>query len=244
MIETFTALLFTHTLTDFAFQSDRMAHRKAKREITAFASHLAILLGLSAVALLQFSTGFLIALALVFASHLLIDFAKSFAPPTLKSFVFDQAAHLIAYAFIAAWFSDLWAQALWSDHKWIPGVYDLIAGSFITVRAGGFAIERLLTNSGFGQESASAPAGGELIGLLERSLIFILILANQPSAIGFLIVAKVWRFDALSKSDTQLKSEYVIIGTLASFGWALAASYATLALLGHLPPLGILPVPD
>lgn len=57
-------------------------------------------------------------------------------------------------------------------------------------------------------------------------------------AIGFLIAAKsVMRFETTSKD--QRAGEYVIIGTLGSFAWALALSYATLNLLAALPPLGI-----
>lgn len=82
--------------------------------------------------------------------------------------------------------------------------------------------------------------GGRVIGLLERGLIFVLVLVNQPAGIGFLIAAKsILRFD--TASHNQKAGEYVIIGTLASFGWALIAAYATLALANALPPLGILP---
>ena len=80
--------------------------------------------------------------------------------------------------------------------------------------------------------------GGRLIGLLERGLIYLLLLAGQHAAIGFLIAAKsVMRFETASKE--QKAAEYVIIGTLASFGWAIAVTLAVLALLGALPPLEI-----
>ena len=74
----------------------------------------------------------------------------------------------------------------------------------------------------------------------ERGLIFLLLMVGQPTGVGFLIAAKsVLRFDTTAKD--QSAGEYVIIGTLASFGWALLCAYGTLALLAHLPPLGILP---
>jgi hypothetical protein len=58
--------------------------------------------------------------------------------------------------------------------------------------------------------------------------------------VGFLIAAKsILRFGSVK--DDRALSEYVIIGTLASFGWALIAAYATLWGLSALPPLGILP---
>ncbi len=57
---------------------------------------------------------------------------------------------------------------------------------------------------------------------------------------GLLIAAKsILRFGAVR--DDRALSEYVIIGTLASFAWALLVAYATISGLGLLPPLGILP---
>ena len=80
--------------------------------------------------------------------------------------------------------------------------------------------------------------GGRQIGLLERGLIFLFILTNLPVAVGFLIAAKsVLRFGTASRD--QRTAEYVIIGTLASFGWAILAALATQAALDHLPPLEI-----
>ena len=51
-------------------------------------------------------------------------------------------------------------------------------------------------------------------------------LADQPDAIGFLIAAKsILRFNELARDSDRRASEYVIIGTLASFAWALAAAF-------------------
>ena len=70
--------------------------------------------------------------------------------------------------------------------------------------------------------------GGKWIGLLERALIFMLIMAQQFQAIGFLIAAKsILRFQY---SKERSHSETVIIGTLASFAWAIAVSWGTLEL--------------
>ena len=81
---------------------------------------------------------------------------------------------------------------------------------------------------------------GRQIGLLERGLIFALILGGQPLGVGFLIAAKsVLRFGTASRD--QRSAEYVIIGTLASFGWAIVAVQLTLLLLAHLPRLEIAP---
>ena len=86
----------------------------------------------------------------------------------------------------------------------------------------------------------SLPGAGRVIGQLERGLIFALVLLGQPQGVGLLMAAKsILRFGAVK--DDRALSEYVIIGTLASFAWALLVAYATIAGLSALPPLGIPP---
>ena len=245
MIETFTALLCAHVGADFLFQTRQMALGKATRHPVYFAGHIATLAVLSALALAP--TDPVLAVAprgVVVASHLAIDLAKSFAPQDrLWPFLADQGAHLAVLVGVAALWPGLWVVGCWAALTWLPGVMALLAGIIIATRAGGFAVGLLMRPWADVDLPTGLPQGGTLIGMLERGLIFILVLAGQPGGIGFLIAAKsVLRFEATSKD--QRAGEYVIIGTLASFGWALATSYATLALVRALPGLGILPVPS
>ena len=84
----------------------------------------------------------------------------------------------------------------------------------------------------------SLPKGGRLIGRLERAMILMLVLAGQPDGIGFLIAAKsLLRFNDLARDKDRRVSEYVIIGTLASFAWGLAAAFATQLALDAPRPL-------
>lgn len=63
------------------------------------------------------------------------------------------------------------------------------------------------------------PNAGKLIGIIERFLVLTFIILNQFDAVGFLIAAKsILRF----KDDNTLKTEYVLIGTMLSFGIAIA----------------------
>lgn len=60
---------------------------------------------------------------------------------------------------------------------------------------------------------------GEIIGMLERTIILTCILLGAYEAIGFLIAGKsIIRFSPNSESS---KSEYVLLGTLLSFGIAV-----------------------
>lgn len=68
--------------------------------------------------------------------------------------------------------------------------------------------------------------GGRVIGFSERLLIYVFVLAGAPSAIGFLVTAKsLFRFGELTGNAKHQHAEYVIIGTLVSFAYAVTLSY-------------------
>jgi hypothetical protein len=72
--------------------------------------------------------------------------------------------------------------------------------------------------------AASLLNAGKFIGILERLFVFAFVLTNNWDAIGFLIAAKsVFRFGDLKESKDLKLTEYVLIGTLLSFGIAIAA---------------------
>ena len=238
MTETLALLLLAHALADFVLQPRRMA--MGKRDPLQLLLHGAIVLITAQLALGQFTAPPLLALA---AAHVVIDALKArLLAPSLTAYLGDQALHLATIAATATLFPGLAATGLWAAHPWWPPVAALAAGAIIATLAGGYAVGFLMARFTDADLPPGLADGGRVIGLLERGLIFTLVLVGQPAGIGFLIAAKsILRFESTSRD--QRAGEYVIIGTLASFGWALIAAYATLALLGALPPLGILPPP-
>jgi hypothetical protein len=235
MFETFTALLLAHALADFSFQSNWMVRHK--HQAKAMVAHGAVV-GLTLIVCLGSLHLSLLWLTLL---HMAIDYAKTRAGKTgasLTAFLADQAAHLVSIVALATWLPNLWQSGIWTNTAaQIPAVMALIAGGIIAIRAGGFAIG-LLMQPFANHTPEGLPGGGRLIGQLERGLIFVMVLLGQPEAVGLLIAAKsILRFGTVK--DDRAASEYVIIGTLASFGWALLAAHGTESLLNFLPPLGI-----
>ena len=239
MIETFTALLLAHALADFLFQPDSMARNKARPSVM-------LLHGLIVLATAQMATGQparleILALALV---HVAIDGAKiALRGRGLAAFLIDQAAHLASLAALALYVPDLWSTGAWTSGLGplpplapglpLPQILAVAAGAVIAVRGGQFAVGLLMARYRHRVRTPGLPDGGRLIGLLERGLIYALILMGQPVGVGFLIAAKsVLRFGTASKD--QKTAEYVIIGTLASFGWALLTAWAVTGLLALL----------
>jgi hypothetical protein len=75
----------------------------------------------------------------------------------------------------------------------------------------------------FGVNTDSLQSAGKFIGILERLLVFAFAVTNNWEAIGFLIAAKsVFRFGDLKDANDLRLTEYVLIGTLLSFGIAVS----------------------
>lgn len=236
MTETFTALLFAHVLADFVLQNRWMAENKRRAPVLML--HGAIVLATAQAALGRVEAWEVLALA---AAHVAIDALKArLWGDRLAALLADQGAHLAAIAALAALRPDLWAGGAWAGTLPLPLLMALAAGAILATRAGGFAVGYLMRPWGDVDLPKGLTNGGKLIGLLERGLIFLLVMVGEPAGIGFLIAAKsVLRFETTSKD--QRAGEYVIIGTLASFGWALMLAYATRGLMATLPPLVIAP---
>jgi hypothetical protein len=266
MPETFAALLFAHTIADFVFQTNWMVVNK--RNPLALVLH-GLIVYATAVAATGSVHPMLLALALIHIGidvGKLVLSAVWKAPGGFGPFMIDQALHLGSLVALALWLPDLWAQGLWAPGAivtgddsgvlgtglWseetpipvthLPALMVLLTGLILATRAGGFAVGLLMEpfapHLGKGDAGKSLPGAGRVIGHLERGLIFALVMFGQAQGVGLLIAAKsILRFGAV-KDDRRL-SEYVIIGTLASFGWALIVAYATLVGLAAFPPLGI-----
>ena len=236
MIATFTALILAHVLADFVLQTYAMV--KHKRGPRVMALHTAIVL-LTA----QATTGQIAApeLLLLAAAHLIIDCIKIYGGfRSFSAFLVDQIAHVATITVIASFAPTLWSTGAWAAQPWLLPAMALFTGFIVTLTAGQHAIALLMRPYAMRIRNNGLRDGGHQIGLLERGLIFLFILKNLPVPTGFLITAKsVLRFGTASRD--QRTAEYVIIGTLASFGWALLAALATQAALVHLPPLEIAP---
>ncbi|SER02104.1 DUF3307 domain-containing protein [Thalassovita taeanensis] len=234
MIHTFTALLFAHMLADFVLQTDWIIRNKARFGVLLL--HAALVLLTAQATTGQLASAPLLVLAGV---HLLIDCIKTYGRFSgLSGFMTDQAAHLVTLAVVAVLVPDLWQTGMWAALPQLLPLMALLAGLIATITAGQYAIGLLMRPHATRIRNNGLKQGGRLIGMLERGLIFALILLGQPLGVGFLVASKsILRFGTATRD--QRTAEYVIIGTLASFGWAILAAYATQWLLSCLPPLEI-----
>jgi hypothetical protein len=242
MIETVVAFFAAHVLADYVFQTKRMVDNKAR---LGFLLYHGVIVLVTAIAL----TGSLDPAVFILAAvHLLIDWIKTRLGNGAGLHLADQGAHLVTILMVSFLAPHVWSGGLWAQAPaFVPHVLLLAAGAIYATRAGGFAVGILMSPYGPEFSKGSLPGGGQMIGLLERGLIFVLMLAGLPIGIGFLVAAKsILRFETAKDNaeENRKRSEYIIIGTLASFGWAILVSIAILMLQAQLEPLGIdLPTP-
>jgi len=83
------------------------------------------------------------------------------------------------------------------------------------------------------KEAKGLEKAGLWIGILERTLIYIFVLSNNVMAIAFLITAKtIFRFGEIKDHSRRKEAEYILIGTLFSFFFALLTAYLIKYFLG------------
>lgn len=235
MAETFTALWLAHLLADFPLQPRWLVEHK--RNFLVLLLHVLIATLAAAVILGRWRGEILL---VVLASHLAIDLLKTYAlPDRLWTFLADQASHLAALAVAAWWLPDSARAGLWfsllpnpADQRLLLEGWTLAAGLILCVPAGGVLIAKTVKPMLPPHELAGlqgVPNGGRIIGYLERALVFLLLWIDQAAGIGFLVTAKsILRFGDIKDSANRRMTEYVIIGTFLSFGWAILTSQLTL----------------
>lgn len=101
------------------------------------------------------------------------------------------------------------------------------AGAAVTVFAGSPLIARAVRPYADQlEDDAGLAEGGRIIGYAERLLIYVFVLADAPTAIGFLVTAKsLFRFGEITGNQKRKHAEYIIIGTLVSFAYAVTTAY-------------------
>lgn len=235
------ALFAAHVLGDFVIQTRRDVARKRRPEVLV--KHVIV-----HAVLAYFLAGLWTALWLPLAVgllHLAIDWYKvRFGEQTLGWFVGDQAAHLVVLIIIAAVAASFHEAPVW--HAVAP---DLIfpalaigAGYVLTVRVGSMVaalvLSPYLTEMQSREGERAMPwkrgfeEGGRIIGYLERTLLFIFVIAGHVTAVGFLVAAKAFfRIGEIKDATNRLEAEYIIIGTLTSFAHGVITAYGTVLLL-------------
>lgn len=81
-------------------------------------------------------------------------------------------------------------------------------------------------------ETGGTEGAGRWIGILERLLIFLLVVGDEAGAAALVVAAKaILRFPEITGKEPHLNAEYVLIGSLASWLMAVAGGLGARAIL-------------
>lgn len=231
-------LLLAHILGDFVLQPDRWI--REKREKKHRAKSLYLHLGIHALALmilLEFNFTYWIGIVIILSSHFIIDLAKINLEKKSHNgllFFLDQLAHLLVILWVVYFYHSFKIE---TDILFSPA-FLLLIFCILSVTSVSSILMRLVMSRWQlpeDKEQDSLPKAGKYIGMLERLFVFAFIVLQQWAAIGWLIAAKsILRFSDLSRAKDRKLTEYVLIGTLCSFGLAIAIGLIYLFFADHL----------
>jgi len=211
-----------HLMTDFYCQNDKICQRKRERGFKTGYLYAHALLTFLMAWLFSYSIGFVLFALIIGVAHLLIDGIKSSLKNWKYVFFADQLSHVIILVAVVLFYNQ---QVGISLPEWLSNTRYLllISGALFCLKPTNVLITNVLKTFEIKSTDTSGETGelekaGRLIGNLERILALVFVLLNQYPAIGFLIAAKaILRF----KDTSTAKTEYVLIGTLLSFGVAI-----------------------
>ncbi len=220
-----TKLILAHLLGDFILQPNSWVIAKEKKKLKAWQLYTHALVHFALIIMLVGQISFIKWALLLTGVHLITDVLKLYFQndKTKRLWFFtDQIIHIAVI--ILVWSlsqSTSILPEIVKDEKFLlltTCVYALTQPVSVLVRN---IISRWApdTNS---DNSGSLANAGNYIGILERLFVFAFIVTGNWDGIGFLLAAKsVFRFGDLKESKDRKLTEYVLIGTLLSFGIAI-----------------------
>jgi len=225
MISFLLKALIAHLLGDFVFQPDHWIKDKQLKKVKSkfLYLHIAIHAALLAT-LFQLNIEFWLAFLIIPISHYLIDIIKIYLEGKINSrylFTLDQLAHLAAILSLSWYY---YPQDLSLNHELSNTVLFLLFSILLLTYGIAVFIKIIMSKWNLPEDSDkdSLSKAGKYIGILERLFVFIFVVMQEWQAIGFLIAAKsVFRFGDLSRAKDRKLTEYILIGTLLSFGSAI-----------------------
>ena len=223
----FTLQIIAHILTDFIFQTDKLAQDKNAK---GFKSSFLIWHGLIAFLsswLLSFQLNFIIGALIIGLLHYIIDGLKPFLNRSSLvgnfSFFIDQLLHFVVFIVTSILFFQISEFNTLIDLSAITPILPYALALLICTKPANIIIKEVFSAYSIEvvPQKNELEYAGRLIGVLERLLVLLFIWIGEFEAVGFLIAAK----SILRYKDTDLlKTEYVLIGTMLSFGIATVSA--------------------
>lgn len=225
MLDLIIKVVFAHLIGDFVLQTNKMVADIKNRGIKspALLKHTAIHF-IALLVITGFEEKYIIGVWILAMLHLVIDiFTKIYLSKKLNSIkvlLIDQGLHAISIALFVSYYYPFEIDWTIIMGKNALALYSAIV---LLVYASPIIIKKLIELLNFTVPSNGLDNAGKYIGILERLFIFLFVVLQRWEGIGFLLAAKsIFRFGDLKANKEVKLTEYILIGTLMSFGLGIA----------------------
>lgn len=233
-----------HLLADFVFQPENWSDKKSEMAITRHHYYHCLVVFITSY-LFSLDFGFWKAALLISILHFFMDSQKSYLilkynekllqdfmesnpekseeeSSTKYLFFLDQAFHIIVLILVSMAYDNWWGINLLRDFP-LKQIATL-TGFIFCAKPANILIKNIFSlyslsvpgESGDNNSDKSLPNAGKLIGVTERFIALALVLLGQFTALGFIMTAK-----SILRFEEAKHNEYVLVGTLLSFGIAV-----------------------
>ena len=218
-------LALAHIIGDFVIQPDRWLKDKDEENYKPkyLYAHIAVH-ALALIFILQFELVFWKGILIILSTHYLFDLIKMkllgrFDKRVL--FFLDQIAHALVIAVVVHMYEPFEVDftVLYSSK-----VLLFVAAILTCTVVASKLMKVIITTWDLSDEKddGSLARAGKYIGILERLFVFGFLASGHWQAIGFLLAAKsIFRFGDLTRPRDRKLTEYILIGTLLSFSFAI-----------------------
>ncbi len=211
-------LLVAHLIADFILQTKKMVSTKKW-----FSKAMLLHIGILFIITLLFSQNLILSITISILHYITdgfkMELLKTKKYSETKLFILDQAIHLLVILICWAYYFNI-----------IPKLGNVLLLPFTNFNISLLLFSYILVTTPYGyfigittkrfqnktNDETLADQNGFYIGIFERLIILTFMILGQYSAIGFLITGKsIIRYSA---KNEDIKSEYVLLGTMISYG--------------------------
>ncbi|MBB2144995.1 DUF3307 domain-containing protein [Pedobacter sp. LMG 31464] len=215
-------LLLAHVLGDFFLQPNSWVAEKEKKKLKSDKLYLHIAIHILLIFLIFLSLNSWKIALVVGLFHGIIDVIKLlFQKEKTKRiwFFVDQFLHIVVI--VSCW-NYFYQPAISLNFLENAQFWLFLLGALFLISPAAIFIRVIIAKWIPSKASSSLQDAGKFIGILERLLIYLFVCTHHFEAVGFLLAAKsIFRFGDLKEAHDIKLTEYVLIGTLLSFGIAL-----------------------
>jgi hypothetical protein len=215
-VELILKITLAHLIGDFVFQTSKMVDDIETNRFTSKYLYVHIFIHFLLVVLITaFEQKYLLPAGLLAISHFFIDILTKIVIKNsiskLMNLLLDQTFHLIAIALFINYF-----------HNYTISI------TFVSA----ILMKRIMEIFNYSLPDNGIKDAGKYIGILERLFIFTFVVTSFWEGVGFLLAAKsIFRFGDLKENKEIKLTEYILIGTLISFGIAVVIAKIYLKLV-------------